>query len=88
MAQRGRGFRRFEVGGRWLDTAQTVQGVAGGNFCIGVESWETIDTDVSARPSQTERLQLARSWPTGWPFGKGHGTRPLDAQRSTVHLHR
>ena len=35
---------------RWLDTAQTVQGVAGGNFCIGVESWETIDTDVvSAR---------------------------------------
>lgn len=23
--------------GRWLDTVQTIQGVAGGNFCIGVE---------------------------------------------------
>lgn len=24
--------------GRWLDTAQTVQGVAGDNFCSGVDS--------------------------------------------------
>lgn len=83
--QRGRGLPTVRGRGRWLDTAQTVQGVAGGNFCIGVESWETIDTHRGQ--SQTRENRSCHDREQGGLSGKV--TAHVRSTRTVrMHLHR